>query len=115
MKGIIVDVILGLSHNNDQEMLKLTKTDQFLEHADVWWLVDRDYTHIHLVVPDDRKYDKEWNNTQKGLRSVVETVIGCVKAYSPAGSKFRQSPELQQLALLTIYNIVNMRLKEYPL
>lgn len=57
----------------------------------------------------------DWNNKQKGLRAVVEAVIGYVKQWDVAHHTFVGAPEVQQLALMTVYNLANHMLTQYPL
>lgn len=59
--------------------------------------------------------DKQWRNRQKGLRAVVETVIGLVKNWEVARDRFIGAPELQALALLAVYQLTAQRLKDFPL
>jgi len=69
---------------------------------------------LNLITPNSN-LSLEWNNTQKGLRSGVETVIGFVKNFQAAALTFRQNPELQELAVLCCYQLSNMYLKIYPM
>lgn len=114
LSGIIYSVHLGLGHNNDKGMLKLTGLKDFLLRHNVKFLADRGYSHPNLVTPDERR-SKEWNNTQKGLRSVVETVQGLAQNWGVARERFVMSPELQEVALMIVYYFLQMRLQEYPL
>lgn len=109
-----MNVQLGLGHNNDQGMLHLTKMDIFIEDNDLYWLADKGYHHHRLVTPN-KHHPREWNELQSGLRSVVESSIGVVQKFGLASSKVRQTPELQKAALLTIYNLANLRLRNEPL
>ena len=60
-----------------------------------------------LVTPDDSQ-DYLWSNTQKNLRSIVERVNAMVKCWRVAGGVFKQAPEYQELALLIVYQVVQM-------
>ena len=46
---------------------------------------------------------------------MVETVIGIVKNWSIASQKNHLSLELHEIALLSVYQLTNIMLKEYPL
>lgn len=93
-------------------------------------LADRGFSNIRLVVPIPA-FGRIWNNTQMSKRSVVETVIGTffllffcvgirlhaysvgrVKTWKAANHRFRANPELQALALMVIYQLANIRLKQ---
>jgi len=103
-----------MGHNNDKGMYRLTGMRDFLIEAGYKLLADRGYSHSSLVTPDNQR-SSQWNNQQKALRSVVETVIGLVRTWSVTDYTFRQSPELQELALLICYKLLAHSLAEYPL
>lgn len=112
--GRLVSVCLGMGHNNDQGMLNITSITTFLEHFNVRMLADGGYHHYLLVTPDPTK-SKEWNDRQKSLRSCVETVAFTAKCWEFAAGKVRVNPELHQIGLMIIYNIVRMMMQQYPL
>lgn len=114
LTGELYNVTLGLGHNNDKGMLNLTHMKEFLSDHDLRWLADKGYSYLLLVTPDERK-GKEWNDEQKSLRSVIETSIGTVKLWRVAGTTFRGTPELQELAVLCCYQLANINLKMYPI
>lgn len=114
LSGQLYNVQLGLGHNNDRGMFRLTKLDQFLSQNNCYLLADKGYSHDYLITPDD-DMPKVWNDQQKGLRSRVEAVIGLVKHYSCCSMTFRQGPELQQYAILICYQLQALMLKEYPI
>lgn len=87
---------------------------EFIEQQQINILRDGGYHHHRIISPDESK-EIDWNQTQKSLRSVVETAIGLTKNYQVAGGKFLGTPELQQLGLLAIYQLTNIMLKAYPL
>ena len=115
LTGEIWDVRLGLGHNNDQGMLGITKMKEFLIDNDIKLLADRGYKFLQLVTPNDDTHSVEWNNRQKGLRSVVETTCGMVKLYEIAALTCRQSPDWHELALMVCYQLTNINLKLFPL
>lgn len=110
----LMNVHLGLGHNNDRGMFRLSRMDQFLEDKQIYLLADRGYSHHRLIVPDDDE-SQEWNNSQKAVRSKVEVVIGLVKHYSVCSLVFRHNPEWHELALMTCYQLQAIMLKEFPL
>jgi hypothetical protein len=114
LNGKIFNVALGKGHNNDQGMLELTGMKDFLYQNQVKLLADGGYRYMNLVTPDETR-GVAWNNTQMGLRPVVETVIGYVKGWDAAAATFRHAPEIQQLALACIYEIAAARFKITPL
>ncbi len=67
-----------------------------------------------LVTPDPEMM-VTWNNTQKGMQSVIEVSIGMVKLFHLAAEKVRLNPELHELCLLICYQLTNVIFKEFPL
>lgn len=114
--GEIFSVCLGKGHNNDQAMLLVTEMKEYLRDHNLRWLADGGYRFApYLITPNDRNMPQEWNNTQKGLRSIVEVVISLAKHNKSLDTTFRQSPELQQLAIIVGYELTNMKIKDYPI
>ena len=72
------------------------------------------YSHCQLVTPSYYK-NKNWNNTQKSTRAVVETVIGLVKHWEVAHVVFRGAPETQALALMIVYQLTALKLLSHPI
>eukprot|EP00029_Vermamoeba_vermiformis_P003770 TRINITY_DN14303_c0_g1_i1.p1 TRINITY_DN14303_c0_g1~~TRINITY_DN14303_c0_g1_i1.p1 ORF type:complete len:295 (+),score=6.65 TRINITY_DN14303_c0_g1_i1:302-1186(+) len=91
--GQLINVHLGLGHNNDKGMFRISGLDTFIEMNQCFLLADKGYSHHRLVTPDD-DMPPAWNNWQKGVRSRVEAVIGMVKHYTCCALTFRQNPEL---------------------
>ncbi len=114
MTGVILHVNLGLGHNNDKGMFLLTKMKEFMRAMGVHWLADSGYSFEFLVTPDPNK-SKIWNDQQKALRSVVEVSIGMVKLFAFAAQRVQVTPEVQELGLLTCYQLTNIQLKRFPL
>ncbi len=110
----IYQVTLGQGHNNDKGMLILSGLKGRLLEWAVKLLGDRGYAAHTCVIPDDNK-PIEWNNRQKGLRSVVETVGGLAQTFGAARTTFRGTPELQQVALMTVYHIAQHYIQTFPL
>lgn len=107
LNGEIVNVVLGLGHNNDAGMFKLTGLKEMVISQDLKLLADRGYPSIYTVRPDDAK-GQAWNNQQASLRSVVEGAIGLVKFWDCAALTFKQSPELHALAIMICYHLTNL-------
>lgn len=80
-----------------------------------YWSNILGYSHCQLVTPNKGTHDQSWNNRQKALRSVVETVIGLVKNWEAAHFVFRGRPATQAMALLICYSLTAQRLLEQPL
>lgn len=114
LDGVIYDVQFVLGHNNDQGAFHLTKTQQLLRQHDVHLLADGGYTDVMLVTPDDDR-SQSWNKEQKGLRSIVEVVYAMVRHYRLAAEKVSHTPKFQGLALMCIYHLTNINLKQYPI
>lgn len=104
------DVSIGLGHNNDQGILKLTELDEYLEKNNISVLGDGGYHHDHIIAPHNVPMELE--NLQKGERSDVETCIGFAKGWGAAADVFRQSPELHKYALHVVYELAQIRLTE---
>jgi hypothetical protein len=107
--------MLGMGHNNDQGMCHRTKFFEWLEERGLKVLGDRGYRHVRVITPDTLLHDKDWNDTQKGFRSVVESVAGYAKCWGFANARCRISPELQEIGLLIIYHFVARLLRDFPL
>lgn len=98
-------------------MVNLTGLRNFLESSLDYYqriLADGGYQADLFMTPDKDK-GKSWNDQQKGLRSVVETVFALIHFWGAATKKFHGSPELQECCLIIIYNLVSSYLKDYPL
>lgn len=87
----------------------MTSADNSVPHA------NRYSSRLFITPRSGQHNGRDWQNNQKSLRSVVETVFAVVKWFSLAGGKYRGSPELQQLALGCIYQLVAQNLNNYPL
>jgi len=79
------------------------------------FIADGGYSHKQTLVTPNEAKGQSWNQQQRALRSIVECVIGLVHTWGPATIKFRGTPELQEIVLMIIYEIVNMRLMKRPL
>ncbi len=115
MRGQLMDVQLLKGHNNDQGAFNLTGTNLFLDENNVQMLADGGYRHPMLVTPQHDDMPVAWNREQSATRSVVERTIGYVKGYAAAVLPFKQLPAIQTAALLAIYQLSNINLKQFPL
>ncbi len=113
LRGIIYNVTLGLGHNNDQGMFDSTGVREVLEQHNLNWLADSGYHHNRLVCP--RRESRQWDEMQASLRSIIEVVFSHVHSYKFSSGKVRQSPELQSIGLMIIYNLVNWDLTTHPI
>lgn len=119
-----VDLMTG--HNNDRGAFDISGLKAFLVSNNEKLLADSGmcqyncvptlsgYSH-HLLVTPEKSQNQQWQNTQKGLRAVVETVIGLVKNWEVARDRFRGHPELHALALRIVYQLTAVRLLQSPL
>jgi len=112
--GVIVHVALFKGHNNDQGMFNRAEISDHLVNEDLKLLADRGFSNPRLVVPVESK-GKQWNNTQMSKRSIIEVVIGMVKHWKAASRTFKSNPEIHTLALMVIYQLLNIRLKQFPI
>ena len=110
-EGDIIQVSLGPGHMNDQGMLAVW-TEDLLERKKWKLLADLGYRNDKLLVIPNEKKGIEWNNRHASTRSVVEQVFSLVKGWKVSSQKFRQSPEIQEMALLAVYQLVAGRWKE---
>lgn len=123
LSGEIIRVDIGLGHNNDRGMFKLTGMKDKLEEMVLKFLADKGYTaYSTLILPANRNNAsivdssiREWDKEQKSLRSVVEVVIGLVGNFKVTSEKFKQSPELQAICIMIAYQLTNWTLKQYPI
>lgn len=104
----------SLGHNNDQGMMNLTEINKYIINNELTWAADNGYHHSNLIVPSN-DYSKKINDWLKGLRSVVEVTAGSAKNFEFASSKVRQTPEVQELGLRVIYNLINNVIKQFPI
>jgi hypothetical protein len=114
LRGRLLDLEIVLGHNNDQGAFNLTGTGDRLIAEDVRLLADGGYRHTQLVTPDTNA-SEAWTSTHTHLRSVVEHTIGMAKTWAAAALPFKQIPPIQAPALMAVYNLTNMKIKQAPL
>jgi len=114
LAGNILNVRLVMGHNNDQGTFNLTLMRNFLEQQQLYWLADKGYHHHRLVCPN-KTHSVSWNNRQKGLRSIVEVIVGLAKTFAFAAGKANMSPELHACYILVVYELTEMNVREFPI
>jgi hypothetical protein len=114
LEGRLYQVDLLTGHNNDSGAFNITGLKSFLIQNQIRLLADSGYSHHLLETPNDLQ-PKSTNMYQKGLRSIVEAVIGLVKNWRITSTVFRGSPEFQTVAVLTCFQLTAMRLNHSPL
>ncbi len=112
---MIFDVAIGLGHNNDKGMLVLSGLKQFLIQKKIKLHADGGYSLKRFLITPDEAKSRHWNRRQMEERSVVEIVFSLVHNWKAASVKYRGPPEAQAIALMTIYNLEALKLKEFPL
>jgi hypothetical protein len=113
----IYKATLGCGHNNDSGMAILTGLKEGLLQQQVKVLGDGGYGAMYTITPTD-KDDVDWRAEHAAHRSVVERVNSRTASFAAScinTSKFRGSPELQAVALLCIYHLVQHGLATAPL
>jgi len=112
----IYSITLAKGHNNDVGLYKLSKVKKFLRLQHYSVLGDKGYPRLHnTIIGLDPTKTALWNHQHKSLRGIVEIVIGQVHNWQVATRVFRGTPELQEIALLIVYELVNWQLKQFPL
>ena len=114
LNGVLYQVDLLTGHNNDAGALVITGLKSLLVKTQMKLLGDLGYSHNSIITPDPFQ-PQQWRNIQKGLRPVVETVIGLVKNWRVTSDTFRGYPELQAMAVMVCYQLTAIRLKDFPL
>eukprot|EP01102_Stenamoeba_stenopodia_P008715 TRINITY_DN2535_c0_g1_i1.p1 TRINITY_DN2535_c0_g1~~TRINITY_DN2535_c0_g1_i1.p1 ORF type:complete len:102 (+),score=20.02 TRINITY_DN2535_c0_g1_i1:136-441(+) len=95
-------------------MLNLTKTKQWLVERGFKLVADGGYSFGLLCTPDESKSDA-YQEALPRLRSVVENVNAQVMNFKVCSSKFKQSPELQEMAVLTVWHLAAYSIHMLPL
>lgn len=113
LTGEIYSVILGKGRNNDQAMFNMTNIGEFIEQKALTMLGDKGYHHHRIIRPDEGT--QEENHSQMSLRSIVELVIGMTKHWECCNQCFRNNPEMQELVIMIVFNLVNEEIKRYPI
>jgi hypothetical protein len=68
-----------------------------------------------LILKLQMTEDAAYNGVVPSLCSVVENVNSQAMNFKVCSTKFRQSPELQELAVMTVWHIVANQLALFPL
>jgi len=111
------DVRIGLGHNNDQGIFNRTNIAQELRDRDITLLGDGGYSDNRVICPDDTPEDAPvgWKRKHAGYRSVVEQDFALLHFWKASGGVFRQDPELQEMVINVIYQLVAFKQEERPL
>jgi len=107
----IYAVDLGVGRSNYKAMYVQTGLKQFNNAQDLKMLADGGYSDKESLVVSDENKGSKWNMNQESLHSIAESVIGVIQCWGIANSKFRGSPELQEMCLLIVYELANRQLK----
>jgi hypothetical protein len=113
----IYSVTLGLGHNNDSGMAILTGLKEGLLLADVKLIADGGYGKSYAVTPTD-KASLQWRGEHAAWRSVIERVNSRTATFAAScicSGKFWGPPELQTVALMCVYHLVQHGLQFAPL
>ena len=118
--GILLVVLINVTaagHNNDKGMYKLSGRKEMFELLNVLGLCDRGYSNNQLIRPDDPNVSlslnvsvEEFSYIQAKYRSLVENLFAVIKLFSYAGTKAKDTPEVQALNLVTIYSLSKLKL-----
>jgi len=96
-------------------MATLTGVQRDLEECNLVALADAGYTASDRVwVINDLPASSGLRRNHAGLRSVVEQMFSHVRLWRAADAKFKQSPELQEMVLLVIYSLVQLKNRTSP-
>lgn len=117
LDGKMMDVQLGLGHNNDKGMYNATNTEQRLADRSIIALADKGYSKSaqQLIVPINVPHVGNLRHMHSKFRSVVEHNFALVHMFKAAGGVFRQSPELQQMVIMIVYALVYLKCEAQPL
>ena len=77
-------------------------------------LTIKGYSHCQLVTPSLTR-NSYWNHEQKGVRAVVESVIGLAKGWEVVKAVFRGTASFQIQSLQCVYNLTAWRLVVEPI
>lgn len=106
--GLIRSVHLGLGHNNDQQMWKLTEMGPKIQLSDLNLLGDRGYTHPRVYTPVD-DFGWIWNEDVASRRVRVEHKFAAVKnTWSFTDAVVHHSLEVHQMGLIVCYQLSNI-------
>jgi len=118
LRGKVLNVCVGLGHNNDQGMFNCT-IRSYVEEQNVLILADRGYSHPQIITPTSKLTaslltDDDWPKLHAAARTPGEIVNSLVKNWAFASRPCKQLPEWQAIGLGVVYCLVNMMLEAYP-
>jgi len=116
--GKLLNVCIGLGHNNDQGMFNRTLRTDF-EEQNVVLLADRGYSHPQIITPNTKPKnstfdDEDWPKLHAAACSPGEIINSLLKNWAFASNPCKQLPEWQAIGLGVVYCLVNMMLSAYP-
>jgi hypothetical protein len=74
LNGEIWSVNLGLGHNNDQGLYRITEMDANLRTLNIKLVADAGYQDNEYLIRPNGANGDEWNSIQSGLRYVWQVV-----------------------------------------
>ncbi len=118
MYGLIYSVVIALGHNNDQGLFNQTFSDYIQQH-NITGLSDRGYVHQNLATPSMQPTESDidpeaWSKEHSRHRYPVEVTNAFIKNWQFTAIRVKQRPEIQAIALMTIYGLTNLLTKTYP-
>jgi hypothetical protein len=114
LSGQIWRVDFRMGHHNDPGIFNSTSIGDILLKLKQTLLGDLAYHHSNVKTPRDMKTDGE-SYRHRQLRAIVERVFGYVKCWAFASGRCRLVPELQEIGLMIIYQLVALITDEFPL
>lgn len=108
--GAIYEIAVGKGHNNDQAMFNITGMKLQTELNQLTLLADRGYLHHRIITPAS----VDWSTCASSHRVIVENVISQVKKFAAASAVFRQSPQIQSLAIIVCCELVAEKNSDNP-
>lgn len=100
--------LIVLGHNNDRGMVTLTDLENHLQQIGVVLLADSGYTGSDNICVINEMPDV-FRAQHAAYRSVVEQCFARVRLWRAADATFVQSPEMQELVLLVVYALVQLK------
>jgi hypothetical protein len=114
LTGKIFRLDIALGHHNDPGVALYSGFKQFLINNGWACLADGTYGDP-FIIPNADGQSAFWTHTQRDLRSIVESVFALVKMFEVARMKNTSSLHFHAICLYAIFQIVAMRLQQYPL
>ena len=91
-------------------MATMTEVEHHLSQHNLVALADGGYTASdELYTITDLPQNSGYRRVHAGFRSVIEQCFAHVQQWRAADAQFVQQPELQEMALLVIYSLVQLK------